>query len=68
MKFYAHKGKDEPVGTDGRYIWKDLKTRRGAIQRARRVFKGKPFTLYVFSNFYDKNTFRCILKGAVFPD
>ena len=66
MKFYVHSGSEEPLGTGGRYIWEDLKTRGGAIRRARRIFKGKPFTLYTFTNFYNKSTFRCILKGAAF--
>lgn len=68
MKFYVHKGSEEPTGTEGRYIWKDLKTRSGAIRRARRMFKGKPFSLYIFTNLYRPETFRCILRGAVFPD
>ena len=66
MNFYVHPGSEEPMGTEGRLIWRDLKTRRGAIRRARRIFKGKPFSLYIFTDFYDDSTFRCILKGAAF--
>ena len=66
MNFYVHAGSVETLGTEGRYIWRDLKTRGGAIRRARRIFKGKPFSLYTFTSFYDDSTFRCILKGAAF--
>ena len=66
MKFYVHAGSEEPTGTEGRYVWRDLKTRGGAIRRARRIFKGKPFSLYIFTDFYAPETFKCILKGAAF--
>jgi hypothetical protein len=66
MNFYVHSGTEEPTGTEGRLVWRDLKTRGGAIRRARRIFKGKPFSLYTFTDFYDNSTFRCILKGAAF--
>ena len=66
MNFYVYAGSEEPMGTEGRFIWRDLKTRGGAIRRARRIFKGKPFSLYIFTDFYDDSTFRCILKGAAF--
>ena len=67
MNFYVHAGSEEPMGTEDRYVWRDLKTRSGAIRRARRIFKGKPFSLYTFTDFYDGRTFKPILKGAVFP-
>ena len=67
MQFYVHAGSEEPTGTEGRFIWRDLKTRGGAIRRARRIFKGRPFSLYTFTDFYDGRTFKPILKGAVFP-
>jgi len=61
MNFYMYKGKDElgkePLGTSGRHIWRDLKTVRGAITRARSLY-GEDFTLYTFSNFYDDKTFK----------
>lgn len=60
MKFYAHLYLKEASGTQGRYIWEDLKTYKGAIQRAKRIFAGQPFTVYVFTNFYDNNSFKCI--------
>ena len=68
MNFYVHAGSEEPTGTEGRYIWRDLKTRGGAIRRARRIFKGKPFTLIYFTDLYDESTHQCILRGAVYPD
>ena len=67
MNFYVHAGSEEPTGTDGRFVWRDLKTRGGAIRRARRIFGDKPFSLYTFTNFYDGRKFKPILKGAVFP-
>jgi len=67
MNFYVHSGSEEPTGTEGRFIWRDLKTRSGAIRRARRIFKGEPFSLYTFTDFYDEQTFKPILNGAVFP-
>jgi hypothetical protein len=67
MQFYVHAGSEEPTGTEGRYVWRDLKTKRGAINRARRIFGDKPFSLYTFTDFYDGRTFKPILKGAVFP-
>ena len=67
MNFYVHAGSEEPTGTDGRFVWRDLKTKRGAISRACRIFGDKPFSLYTFTNFYDGRTFKPILKGTVFP-
>ena len=66
MNFYVYAGSEEPLGTEGRYIWRDLKTRGGAIRRARRIFKGRPFTLIYFTDLYDESTHQCILRGAVF--
>ena len=67
MGFYVHTGSEEPLGTAGRYVWRDLKTKRGAINRARRIFGDKPFSLYAFTNFHDGRTFKLLLKGARFP-
>lgn len=61
MKFYAYKGLaslgDESLGTEGKAIWKDLKTVRGAIRRASKLW-GQDFSLFTFINFYDDKTFR----------
>mgnify|MGYP001195234367 CR=1 FL=1 len=67
MNFYVHSGSEEPTGTEGRYIWRDLKTKRGAINRARRIFGQHAFSLYTFTDFYDGRTFKLLLKGARFP-
>jgi len=64
MGFYVYKGNEElgneKLGTSGRMLWRDLKTTRGAIRRARSIFKGKPFMIYTFSNFYNDNTFSLV--------
>lgn len=58
--YYAYEGQHdlgkEPCGTSGKAIWKDLKTNRGALRRARRRFP-HGFRLFRFTNFYDNNTF-----------
>lgn len=50
---------DEPVGTFGRYIFRDLKTTRGVINRLHKMefLKGKILRVFRFSNFYDDKTF-----------
>lgn len=61
MQFYVYKGDaklgSEGLGTEGRHIWRDLKTLRGAINRAKRYMPGETFTVYSFRNFYDDSTF-----------
>ena len=70
MKFYAYPGAAElgfePCGTEDRLVF-ELKTIKGGIRRARRYFQGRPFSLYVYTDFYNDNTFKPILKGAVYP-
>lgn len=61
MNFYAYKGNDplgkEPLGSENRLIWKDLKTIKGARNRAKKAFGNQPFKLYTFTNFFDDKTF-----------
>lgn len=61
MNFYIYKGHaplgQEPLGTENKNLWWDLKTVRGAIKRARRFF-GNDFSLYTYTNFYDSSTFK----------
>ena len=66
MKFYVHAGSVFNKYQRTGLVWEDLKTRGGAIRRARRIFKGKPFSLYIFTDFYAPDDYKCILKGAVF--
>jgi hypothetical protein len=59
--FYAYNSAAElgaeKLGSDGRVIWRDIKTTRGAIARLKRL--GWPvWTLYTFANFYDNASFR----------
>ena len=66
MKFYVHAGSVFHPRKRTGLVWKDLKTRGGAIRRARRIFKGQPFSLYTFTDEFAPYTYKCILKGAVF--
>jgi hypothetical protein len=56
----------ERCGTDGKSIWRDLKTDIGAINRARRLFAGKTFSLFAFRNIYDNTTFRLVYRRDTF--
>lgn len=62
MKFYCYKGDaelgSEPLGSDNRLIWHDLKTIGSARNRAKKIFKGASFRLYSFTNFQDNKTFK----------
>ena len=49
---------DEGVGTAGRSIDRDLKTLRGVVNRLKRVWPGKSFKVFTFTNFYDDKGFR----------
>jgi len=62
MKFYAYKPTDkgtEPFGTQGRILF-ELKTRKGACRRAKRIL-GKDFRLFTYISFYDDKTFHEVL-------
>lgn len=51
---------DEPVGSDGRFIDRDLKTVRGVVNRIRKARPGKSFKVFSFTNFYDNKTYRLV--------
>ena len=51
---------DEPIGSDGRFIDRDLKTVRGVVNRIKRARPGKSFKVFSFTNFYDDRTFRLV--------
>ena len=51
---------DEPLGSGGRFIDRDLKTVRGAVNRMKKVSSGKSFKVFSFTNFYDDKTFRLV--------
>ena len=51
---------DETVGSDGRFIDRDLKTVRGVVARIQKARPGKSFKVFTFSNFYDPKTFRLV--------
>ena len=49
---------DEPVGSGGRSIDRDLKTLRGVVNRLKKAWPGKSFKVFTFTNIYDPSTFR----------
>jgi len=58
MKFYAYKPDKngyEPTGSSDRILF-ELKTKAGAIRRARRVL-GLTAKVFAYHNFYDNLTF-----------
>ena len=57
---------DEPLsyGTSRRFIWRDLKTTRGAINRLRPYEGVTGWKLFTFTNFYDDRTFRLVATGG----
>lgn len=55
--YYAHRGQTPPTGTLGQSIRRDLKTDRGAVAWAKRLY-GTDCRLYRFANFYDDKTFK----------
>jgi hypothetical protein len=67
-QFYVYRTKnpdapgftDEPMGTMNRWIWRDLKTVRGAVARMTRNHPGISFKLFEFHNFYDDRTFKLV--------
>lgn len=64
MNFYCYKGEwefgKEPCGTEYKHIWKDLKTKEGALRRAVNLY-GNSFRLFTFTNFYDNKTFQRVI-------
>ena len=51
---------DEPLGSGGRSIDRDLKTLRGVVNRLKKSWPGKSFKVFRFTNFYDDKTFRLV--------
>ena len=49
---------DEPVGSGGRSIDRDLRTLRGVVNRLKKAWPGKSFKVFTFTNIYDPSTFR----------
>lgn len=62
--FYAYRGAhrlgEEPLGTEGKMIARDLKTVGGMVRRCRAAWGSGPFRVYTFTNFYDDRTFRLV--------
>lgn len=67
QSFYAYLGKEnlgsESCGSEGKFLWDDLKTAIGAINRMRKLAKGKPFKIYTYTNFYNNKTFKLIFES-----
>ena len=49
---------EEPLGSGGRSIDRDLKTLRGVVNRLKKSWPGKSFKVFTFTNFYDDKGFR----------
>lgn len=66
LKLYCYKGNYdlgcEPLGTEGRHIFNDLQTIRGAKNRLIKWYNYNHFRIYTYSNFYDDKTFRLIYE------
>lgn len=68
MQFYSYTTEtpgapgqtDEPVGSGGRSIDRDLRTVRGVVRRLEKAWPGKSFKVFTFSNFHDDRTFRLV--------
>ena len=65
MNFYVYNsvvplGK-ESLGSEGKHIWRDLKTLKGAIRRAE-SYGYTEFSIYSFTNVYDDETFKLRYK------
>jgi hypothetical protein len=68
MNFYSYTTKtpdaphqtDEPFGSGGRSIVRDLKTLRGVVNRMKQTWPDKSFKVFSFTNFYDDKTFRLV--------
>lgn len=54
--------KDEPLGSDGRQVAKDLRTLRGMINRMKRLYPRESFKVYSFTNLYKPSSF-CFMHG-----
>ena len=59
MGIYAHVGIEEPLGTEGRVNWKPEEKMDWikAMEFMRKVFPGKAFTVYEYTNFYDDESY-----------
>ena len=57
---FADGQSDEPLGTSGRSIDRDLRTLRGVVRRLQKAWPGKSFKVFTFTNFYDDRTFRLV--------
>ena len=51
---------DEPIGSGGRSIDRDLRTVRGVVRRLQRAWPGKSFKVFTFTNIYDPKSFRLV--------
>jgi hypothetical protein len=51
---------DEPIGSYGRAIDRDLRTVRGVVRRLEKAWPGRSFKVFTFTNLYDDKTFRLV--------
>ena len=68
MRFYSYVTEDpkapnlsdDPIGTMGKTIDRDLRTLRGVVKRCRKAWPGRCFKVFSFTNVYDDNTFKLL--------
>ena len=51
---------DEPIGSYGRSIDRDLRTVRGVVRRLEKAWPGRSFKVFSFTNFHNDSTFRLV--------
>jgi hypothetical protein len=51
---------DDPIGTMGKTIDRDLKTLKGVVRRLKRAWPGRCFKVFSFTNIYDNSTFKLV--------
>lgn len=61
MQFFVERLPEGRMGTDGKSIWRDIKTVKGAVKRAEGFYGKGNFALWTFTEFYKEETFRRVV-------
>lgn len=70
MGFYVYQGNKpldpDSLGFDGQFVrfWPDLESTYGAVHRARSIFKGQPFMVYMFTSFWGIKKYQLVHTGV----
>jgi hypothetical protein len=67
MKFYAYIPDEdgrEPLGTNNKLLF-ELKTKKGAFNRTKRIFESENFRLFWYTNFYNDSSFHRIFDESM---